>query len=511
MNIFQSLKFKFTIWYLAILGVLLFLLSIGVYFNFTHILYTELDASLQSRASQILNFREILSIVKEGRFEGDAAEFINIYYYPRDNKKLTHISFRNNDIPVSEKLLAQTLAGQKSFNTVDSQTGGYLRVYAVPFSNDRVTPSGKEPVDEMKPPLPKRPGPNSRNSNKSGKKSGKAKRGSGKQPPPHPSDNQKKPAMLIIGRSTENIEQTLDGLLRTLLIFIPVTLLFSGAGGLFLARRALKPVDQITRIARDIGESDLSGRITVHTKDELGLLARILNNMIERLEKAFLRQKEFTADASHELRAPLAVIEAESTFMLQRPRSEEDYQRSLELVAQETRHMSNIINQLLVLARGDSNREQVLVQEINLGNFLREFKKDGEVLCRDKGLELHLDQVKDLTINGDAMQLKQLFMNLLQNGIRYTDKGGIISISLRREGDTAVATMSDSGMGIPESALPYVFERFYRVDKARSRSEGGSGLGLAICKLIAENHKGSIEVDSKEGEGSTFFVRLPLA
>jgi heavy metal sensor kinase len=317
--------------------------------------------------------------------------------------------------------------------------------------------------------------------------------------------------MLIIGRSTENIEQTLDGLLRTLLIFIPVTLLFSGAGGLFLARRALKPVDQITRIARDIGESDLSGRITVHTKDELGLLARILNNMIERLEKAFLRQKEFTADASHELRAPLAVIEAESTFMLQRPRSEEDYQRSLELVAQETRHMSNIINQLLVLARGDSNREQVLVQEINLGNFLREFKKDGEVLCRDKGLELHLDQVKDLTINGDAMQLKQLFMNLLQNGIRYTDKGGIISISLRREGDTAVATMSDSGMGIPESALPYVFERFYRVDKARSRSEGGSGLGLAICKLIAENHKGSIEVDSKEGEGSTFFVRLPLA
>ncbi|MBW1763814.1 MAG: HAMP domain-containing protein [Deltaproteobacteria bacterium] len=487
-------------------------MSIGVYFNLAHILHTELDASLQSRASQILNFRDILTIVKEGRFEGDVAEFINIYYYPRDNTKLTHISFRSNDIPVSEELLAQTLAGLKSFNTIDSQTGGHIRVYAVPFSNDMVDSSGKGSVNKMKRPLPERPGPNSRNSNKSGKKSGKAKRGSGKQnPPPRPPNNQKKPAILIIGRSTENIEQTLDGLLHTLLIFIPVTMLFSGAGGLFLARRALQPVDQITRIARDIGESDLSGRITVHTKDELGWLARILNNMIERLEKAFLRQKEFTADASHELRAPLAVIEAESTFMLQRPRSEEDYQRSLELVAQETRHMSNIINQLLMLARGDSNREQVLFQEINLGRFLREFKKDGEVLCRDKELELHLDQVKDLIINGDAMQLKQLFMNLLQNGIRYTDKGGIISVSLRREGDTAVATMSDSGIGIPESALPYVFERFYRVDKARSRSEGGSGLGLAICKLIAENHKGSIEVDSKEGEGSTFFVRLPLA
>jgi len=317
-------------------------------------------------------------------------------------------------------------------------------------------------------------------------------------------------AALIVGRSTGEIDEALADLERTLLIAIPLTLVVAGAGGVFLAGRALKPVDQIARTALEIEGRDLSQRIPVTTKDELGRLASTLNQMIERLEKAFKRQQQFTGDASHELRTPLAVIEAESTLALGKQRSADEYRQSLETVSQEAKHMSGIIDRLLTLARADSGSERLMFEEVDLRGLLTDLRSEVDVLVRDKGLELQLNRVDSVTVMGDRGRLRQLLLNLLDNAIRYTSAGGTISLSAGTEDQMAVIAISDTGIGIPEDALPSIFERFYRVDKARSRADGGSGLGLAICKHIAEDHGGRMEVESRVDKGSTFRVLLPL-
>jgi heavy metal sensor kinase len=318
------------------------------------------------------------------------------------------------------------------------------------------------------------------------------------------------PVLLVIARSTEQIDQALAGLVRTLAIAVPLALALAAGGGVFLARRALNPVDKIAQTAQQIEESDLSQRINVNTKDELGRLAATLNAMIARLEKAFQRQRQFTSDASHELRAPLAVIEAESSLALQKERPPSDYRQSLDTISQESKQMSSLIEQLLTLARADAGKEQWDFTEVNLGKLITNLSTDVEVLCQEKGLTFRLGQTQDLVVKGDQARLRELVMNLLDNAIRYTPAPGTVSVSLRHQGQMAVLAITDTGVGIPVEEIPFIFERFYRVDKSRSRTNGGTGLGLAICRHIVEAHGGKIEVESQVAVGSTFSVRLPL-
>jgi signal transduction histidine kinase len=255
--------------------------------------------------------------------------------------------------------------------------------------------------------------------------------------------------------------------------------------------------------------NDLSRRIYVNTKDELGRLANTLNQMIDRLEKSFELQKQFTSDASHELRAPLAIIQAESTLSLQKERDPAAYRLSLETITQEVGHMAKIIDQLLLLARSDAGGELISFEETNLAELLKDLTSDITILCQDKGLSLELNAREDMIIMGDKGKLRRLFLNILDNAIRYTPSGGVISIGLSNKGKIALVAFKDTGMGISQEHIPHIFDRFYRVDKARSRSEGGSGLGLAICKQIVEVHGGEISVQSKVGKGTTFLIRLP--
>jgi heavy metal sensor kinase len=277
-----------------------------------------------------------------------------------------------------------------------------------------------------------------------------------------------------------------------------------------MASRVLKPVDRMTQTAQAIGESDLSRRIEVHSDDELGRLASTLNQMMERLERAMDRQSQFTADACHELRTPLSVIEAESTLALRKERTGDDYRKSLESISQEAAYMSAMIDKLLFLARSDAGKEQLNLEHVNVTEILDQLASDVAVLCQEKGMQFHLGPLEKLVVRGDRIRLKQLFRNLLENAIRYTLSGGSISVSAVRQGKTAMIAVKDTGIGIPEEHLPLIFERFYRADKARSRADGGAGLGLSICQHIAEVHGGRIEVESRVGEGSTFSVFLPL-
>ena len=295
------------------------------------------------------------------------------------------------------------------------------------------------------------------------------------------------------------------------MLAIPFTLIIAGAGGVFLARRALKPVDQITQTAREIEEKDLSQRIPVNTKDELGRLSSTLNQMIERLELAFKRQKEFTGDASHELRTPLAVIEAESTLALQKDRTKTEYRQSLETIAQESSHMSAIISKLLALARADAGVNQLSLSDVALGELMEEISADARILCQEKNLTFEFGPLEPVTVRGDKDKLKEMILNLIDNAIRYNTEGESVSLSLMRKGREAIIMVKDTGIGIPPEEIDKIFERFYRVDKARSRAEGGSGLGLAICRHIVEAHHGRIEVNSEPGKGSVFKVILPLS
>ena len=461
MSFIHSIKFRFTIWYLLVLAVLLIALSAGVYFYLSRSLYRSLDDSLILRSSQLTNIPAIMESIRQGEFQEELGEIVVLYFYSGD--QLTEVSPRGVSIPLSSQLVSQVIAGTSLFATIQTTEGEGLRLLAVPMI-----------ISILGPP-------------------------SGIQP-----------AALVIAHSTKQIDQALAGLLRTLIIAVPLALALAAGGGIFLARRALKPVDKISETAQEIGESDLSRRINVNTKDELGRLAATLNEMIGRLEKAFQRQKEFTSDASHELRTPLAVIEAESSLALQKERPSSDYRQSLETISQESRQMSSLIDQLLSLARADAGKEQWNFTEVNLARLITDLGNDVEVLCQEKGLTFRLGETEDLTVNGDEARLRELFMNLLDNAIRYTPAPGTVSVSLRREGQMAVVAITDTGVGIPDEDIPFIFDRFYRVDKSRSRAEGGTGLGLAICRHIAEAHGGRIEVESQVGAGSTLSVWLPL-
>jgi heavy metal sensor kinase len=473
MRFIHTIKFRFTLWYLVVLGIALASLSVGAYYYLSSTLYQNLDDSLELRAAQISNVREALVSVAEGQFEEEVGEVV--YFYFRSGDQLLYLAPRDIDISINTELVEQAISGQSTFATTDTTEGTELRVFVTPFIPDR-------PV--MLPP-PGVPGPAATGVNVES-------------------------AALVIGRPTEDIKQALDRLLHTLLIAVPLTLVAAGGGGVFLVRRALKPVDEMTQKARSIEERDLSQRIEVKTKDELGRLAATLNEMFERLEKAFKRQKQFTGDASHELRAPLAIIEAESTLALQKDRTRNDYRRSLETISQEAHRMAHIVDQLLALARAESGEEKISLRKVNIGKLVTDLSAEVEMLCRDRGLNYKLGKMENLVVKGDRSKLRQLLLNILDNAIKYTPSGGEISVSVRKEGEWAVAYVRDTGIGIPSEELPHIFERFYRVDKARSRSEGGSGLGLAIAKRIAEIHGGRIEVESQIDVGSTFRVYLPL-
>jgi heavy metal sensor kinase len=462
MSFIHSIKFRFTIWYLLVLAVLLAALSAGVYFYLSRSLYQHLDDSLELRSTQLANFPAILESIRQGEFQEELGEVVTLYFYA-GNQSVEWPSPGIN-ITLSNEFILQAIAGTGSFTTAETAEGEGLRLLAVPV--DLGPPSGPTPS------LP--------------------------------------PALLVIGRSTRQIDQASAGLLRTLFIAVPLALALAAGGGIFLSRRALKPVDKIAQTAQEIEENDLSQRINVNTKDELGRLAATLNAMIARLEKAFQRQKQFTSDASHELRAPLAVIEAESSLTLQKERPPSDYRQSLETISQEAKQMSYLIEQLLNLARADAGKEQWNFTKVNLGKLIANLSGDVEVLCQEKGLSFQLGQPQDLLVEGDEARLRELFMNILDNAIRYTPAPGIVSISLRREGQMAVVAVKDTGVGIPAEDMPFIFERFYRVDKSRSRADGGIGLGLAICQHIAEAHEGKIGVESQVRVGSTFSVWLPL-
>ncbi len=312
----------------------------------------------------------------------------------------------------------------------------------------------------------------------------------------------------------------LKRLVGTLMIGSLITLAIALGGGFWLADRAMRPVHAITQAARTISETDLSRRLNMQSKDELGELAGTFDDMLERLQAAFERQRQFIADASHELRTPLTIVHLEASRALAAPRAQQEYERALGVILSENDFMTRQVNDLLTLARLDAGRAVMKHEPLDLSELALEAVERLAPLAKRNHVRLETGELPEAHILGDHQYLLGMICNLIENGIKYTAGAERwVWINTGLEGNLARVWVSDNGPGIAAEHLPHLFDRFYRVDKARSQNTdderpaqskptSGSGLGLAIAQWVVQAHGGDIRVESRVGEGTTFVVRF---
>ncbi len=458
----RSLRVRLTFWYVLLVALILAAFSAGVYLALRQTLNESLKDSLENRSEVLLGFVSYEGsrpTLDSASVPGDPAEG---EHFARVFDASGEITFDNSapdaGISVDQADVQQALNGSGA--TRHATVGGRpLRVLTTP-----ITAQGRVV------------------------------------------------GALEVGLSEDDVREPLRLLLLIITLAYPLTLAAAGAGGIFLAGRALAPIDSLTGLARRISAEDLSERLDLDLPDdELGRLARTFDEMITRLDDSFRRQRQFTADASHELRTPLTVIKGQSEVALQRERDPEDYRAVLRSINDEVDRMIRLVGSLLTLARADAGEIPLTRDKVSVESIVTAATEHVRAVADAKGLSLTVEAGPGVTLEGDEDLLLQLLLNLLDNAVKFTPAGGHIRSGWQADGSYVAVWVCDSGPGIDAEHTQRIFDRFYRVDKARSRAAGGAGLGLSISRWIAEAHGGSISVESKLGSGSTFTARVPLA
>jgi len=465
---FKSIRSRLTAWYVTLLAIILILFSVLLNYFLSKRLYQSVDNSLTVSATVVATSATMRltnsplpglnQFFDQFMREGNLNKFYRIY----DGSGNVGSRSRNinaSQFPLSQSAYADALEGKNSYETFNVGGKHPIRVITMPVIQE-----------------------------------------------------EKLINLVQVGTSLEAVKETLRNLKIFLFAAVPSVLIFAALFARFMARRALKPISRIIDTAREIGKGqELSKRIPVlKIKDELGQLALTFNEMMNRLESSFMQMRQFSSDASHELRTPLTVLKGQNELILSKQRKPEEYQEVISSNLEEINYMSKVLEDLFLLSKSDENQVNLDCKQFDLKPLVEEVCKHAEVLAEEKNIKILISFLEPVHIKGDEVRLRQMVWNILQNGIKYTQCGGELKISLQNEGKFALLTIQDTGIGIPEEDLDFIFNRFYRVDKARSRDEGGSGLGLSICRQIAEAHKGTIEVESKLGVGTRFKIRLPL-
>ena len=464
---FKSIRSRLTAWYILLLGIILILFSVFLNYFLSKRLYESVDNSLTVSAtvvatSAVMQFnRSPLPGLDQFFEQFMGAGNLNKFYRIYDGSG--NVGSRSNNIdaskfPLSQEAYADALSGTNSYETFLVDGKHPIRVITMPILRE------KNLVN-----------------------------------------------LVQVGTSLEAVKETLRNLRIFLFTAVPSVLVFATLFARFLARRALKPISKIIKTARDIGQGqELSQRIPVFkVQDELGQLALTFNEMMDRLENSFAQMRQFSSDASHELRTPLTVLQGQNELVLSKLRDPKEYQEVIISNLEEIKYMSKVLEDLFVLSRSDENQVLLNYKRMDLRDLVEEVCRHAEILAEEKDISIVIAFLEQVKINGDEVRLRQMVWNILHNGIKYTQPGGELKVSLLEESGFALLSIQDTGIGIPEKDLPFIFDRFYRVDKARSKDEGGSGLGLSICRHIAEAHKGKIKVESKPGLGTRFKIHIP--
>ena len=316
---------------------------------------------------------------------------------------------------------------------------------------------------------------------------------------------------LVVAAPLVDVDRSVQRLRLLLLVAGPIALALAGGGGWLLTRAALRPVDRMTEQAGAIGADRLGDRVSVpDAADELTRLAGTLNGMLERIERGVIEQRRFVADASHELRTPLAVMRAELEVALRDHDPAAAASEVLDSTAEEVARMSKIVDDLLTLAHRDENRLELLLEPVNPGQVATAVAAQLRPLAERAGVQLSVEAPAVAPVVADRARLTQVVTNLVDNAVKYTGAGGSVQVRVQDKADGAELAVTDTGPGIAPEHLPRVFDRFYRLDAARTRSRGGSGLGLAICRELVEAHGGRMRAESVPGAGSTFTFAVPV-
>ncbi len=454
-----SIRLRIAVWYLAVLAVTLAAFSGAVFYFLRHDLNANLDSSLRSRAAILLDIISLSggqpSLQQLLPADSGSANGGYLRTFDSTGAVILDSSSSFGKVPMNADAVQSALSGKATFRSTD---GPSTRIYTLPIRQDGSITGALE-----------------------------------------------------VGQSRDDVTDTLNTLGYIIAIAYPLTLIVASFGGLFLAARALSPIDRITRQAQRISAENLDERIALDLpNDELGRLARTFDAMIARLDDAFERQRQFTADASHELRTPLTILKGQLDVALNRERDADAYRKVLQAANNEVDHMIRLTSGLLTLARADANEVPIRKEPVDVGSIVAGAVEQVRPTSEARGVSLALQAGPDVTLDADEDLLLQLMLNLLDNALKHTPSGGHIEAGWSVNGPRATLFVSDSGVGIAAEHLPHLFDRFYRVEKARSRADGGAGLGLAICRWIADVHGGTLAVESEPGAGSRFSFELPI-
>jgi two-component system, OmpR family, sensor kinase len=466
---FDSVRVRLTLWYVGVLALVLVAFSIGVYGLLAQSLHERLDANLRNEVRALAPALE--REINEGETETEAAASAQEErLLPRQATAI----YDNNGQLIAEKptrsgkharlpVLNLIPADDTYFYTILEEEEGGRDGRRIAVKRIHINSTGKSYIFAVSQPL-------------------------------------------------DRIAEELVSMRRVLFIAVPLALVLAGIGGWFLTRRTLAPVVVMSERARRITAENLEERLPIaNPRDELGQLAASFNELLTRLEASFDQQLRFMADASHELRTPLSVMRTATDVTLRRDHREEaEYREAFKIVSEQAHRLTRIVDDMFTLARADAGSRTLEASDFYLDELTAETARAASVLAGSKGVKLEFTPALDMPCHGDEGLLRQMIMNLVGNAIKHTPSGGVIRISLERGDGQYEITVSDTGTGIPSEAQPHVFERFYRGDKARSRSDGaGAGLGLSIARWVAEAHSGKLELRHSDGSGSTFVASLP--
>ena len=467
----MKIRTRLTLWYFSISFFILIIFCAGTYYGVKKLLFSTLDKELDVIASTI-----------EESYNIDKDEFSEIQ---SGNENTVNFSQYYLVIYNKEKYLiySSQIARKLSFDiplTANGNKASYLIDSKVPRRNEFF------------------------NSHKNGNVTFRLMNR-------RLTNNDRTVGWITVGLPIGHIEYSMEHLIYYILIGGFIGILLISVGSYFIIQKTLSPVNAITQKANKISKDNLHERIQIYnSEDELGQLSIVLNNLLDRLQNAFENQQQFMADAAHELKTPLSILRSHWEGELNNPEIPLELKEKFVSDVETITRLNHLINNLLLLSQTESPKSQFDFKPIRIDEILREAVSDIKILAEIKSQKIIIKNFLPGIVFGDRLRLFQLFFNLLENAVKYNQEEGNIILNVKLNSDFVIVEIGDNGPGIPASDIPFIFNRFYRVQKDRARKTGGTGLGLSICKLITELHKGEIEVNSKPGEITIFKVKLPL-